>query len=342
MEVAAPVSPRVCIVIPTLEAGATLEACLRSLDAQEYRDFEAVVVDNSGHDLTRSLGAYTFPLRRIENLDNIGFGAAINQGIAQSTSELIATLNDDCEAEPAWLARMVEAIDQESGIGSCAAQVRMSREADGVLDSAGMLIALDGTGKQRGFRRPPGEFSRDSETLCASGSASLHRRAMLAEVGGFDESFFLYCEDVDLGLRARWAGWQCWYAAQAVVYHRYSHSSGRASALKAYLVERNRLRVVIKNLPARELLMSVPAAKARYLLHLWAMLRGRGHAAEFQRGGGSAFQLAWFIVKAHLAALRDFRQLWRKRRFTKRRLGPEQFRRALRRHRVTLRKVAFE
>ena len=72
---------------------------------------------------------------------------------------------------------------------------------------------------------------------------------MLDEIGLFDESFFLYCEDTDLGLRARWAGWECGYVPGAVVEHRYSHSAGRASPLKAYYVERNRLYTVIKNFP---------------------------------------------------------------------------------------------
>ena len=74
-----------------------------------------------------------------------------------------------------------------------------------------------------------------------SGSAALYRREMLEEIGLFDESFFLYCEDTDLGLRARWAGWECLYVPDAMVEHRYSHSAGKASALKAYYVERNRL-----------------------------------------------------------------------------------------------------
>ena len=74
---------------------------------------------------------------------------------------------------------------------------------------------------------------------------------MLEEIGGFDDDFFLYCEDTDLGLRARWAGWKCLYVPEAVVEHHYSHSAGRASPLKAYYVERNRLFVLVKNFPGR-------------------------------------------------------------------------------------------
>ena len=89
-----------------------------------------------------------------------------------------------------------------------------------------------------------------TDALLPSGSAALYRRKMLDEIGLFDETFFLYCEDTDLGLRARWAGWECVYVPGAVVEHRYSHSAGRASPLKAYYVERNRLYTAIKNLPS--------------------------------------------------------------------------------------------
>ena len=83
-----------------------------------------------------------------------------------------------------------------------------------------MLIARDGSSKQRGHGEPPAKFAADSDTLFPSGSAALYRRKMLDEIGLFDERFFLYCEDTDLGLRARWAGWECVYVAGAVVEHR--------------------------------------------------------------------------------------------------------------------------
>ena len=79
---------------------------------------------------------------------------------------------------------------------------------------------------------------------------------MLDEIGGFDEDFFLYCEDTDLGLRARWAGWKCWYAPKAIVYHHYSHTAGRATPLKAFYVERNRLFLLVKNFPLSKLILA--------------------------------------------------------------------------------------
>ena len=131
----------------------------------------------------------------------------------------------------------------------------------------------------------PEDFPVAEETLFPSGSAALYRRAMLDEIGGFDDRFFLYCEDTDLGLRARWAGWKCLYVPEAVVEHHYSHSAGRASPLKAYYVERNRLFVLAKNFPARMLLAAPFVTVARYLWHAWYLLRGPGQRGAFPRGG---------------------------------------------------------
>src|SRR5260370_21202229 len=82
-------------------------------------------------------------------------------------------------------------------------------EADGRLDSAGMLVCPDGSSKQCGHLESPDKFPRRRHALLPSGCAALYRREMLDEIGLFDESFFLYCEDTDLGLRARWAAWEC-------------------------------------------------------------------------------------------------------------------------------------
>ncbi len=111
-------------------------------------------------------------------------------------------------------------------------------------------------------------YCETREALFPSGSAALYRRKMLEEIGGFDDEFFLYCEDTDLGLRALWAGWKCFYVADAIVEHRYSHSAGRASALKAYLVERNRLYVAIEEFPCSHAAKSSVGIASTVLLAL--------------------------------------------------------------------------
>src|SRR6202042_3030624 len=116
----------------------------------------------------------------------------------------------------------------------------------------------------RGSGRPPEDFPVLEETFFPSGSAALYRRTMLNAIGAFDSRMFVYCEDTDLGLRARWAGWKCLYVPDAVVEHHYSHSAGGASPLKAYYVERNRLFVLVKNFPIGMLLAAPWISLARY------------------------------------------------------------------------------
>jgi GT2 family glycosyltransferase len=285
--------------------------CVQSLQAQSRRDFEVIIVDNSGEGLVRRRNATGGLARVIENERNAGFGAGVNQAFAISSAPFLATLNDDAVAHPEWMAALLTAAEMRLDAGMFASQVRLFPQ--GVIDSAGMLISGDGSSKQRGHGVQPSEYSRTADCLFPSGSAAMYRRAMLDEIGLFDEDFFLYCEDTDLGLRARWAGWRCLYVSDALVDHRYSHSAGRASALKAYYVERNRLFVVLKNFPARLLLEAPWVSLARYFWHLAGFLRGRGAAGEFGQTG-SGFLLAWFVVKAHFGALARLGKLLKARR----------------------------
>jgi len=324
----------VTVVVPTLAADETLHECVASLDRQTFSDFEVIVIDNSGRRVVQS----TNRVQAITNERNVGFGAAVNQAFHQSGAPFLAVLNDDATAHPRWLEALLAAIEPRPDVGMCASQVRHA--SDGCLDSAGMLLCLDGSSKQRGHLESPTHYPRQEEALLPSGSAALYRREMLNEIGLFDESFFLYCEDTDLGLRARWAGWECLYVPDAVVEHRYSHSSGNASALKAYYVERNRLFVIFKNFPLLDLLLVPFYATSRYFWHLIYALRGRGKAADFQREGGSLVRLPWYVIRGHLELLARFPQVWRQRRRIKRRLTAKQFRRLIRRYSISPRQVA--
>jgi GT2 family glycosyltransferase len=327
------IHPTVTVAVPTLGADEALACCLGSLAAQTFSDFEVVVIDNSGR------GAVSAPpVDVIINNRNVGFGAAVNQAFRRSSAKYLAVLNDDAVADPGWLQALVTAMDERSDVGMCASQVRLAGRD--LLDSAGMLLCLDGSSKQRGHLEPASAYARKQEALLPSGSAALYRREMLDEIGLFDESFFLYCEDTDLGLRARWAGWECLYVPEARVEHRYSHSSGKASALKAYYVERNRLFVIFKNFPIWELLPVPFYATSRFFWHFVYALRGQGKAAEFRRDGGTLFRLPWYVIRGHLALLARLPAIWRHRRGMKRRLTARQFRRLIRRHSITPRKVA--
>jgi GT2 family glycosyltransferase len=343
------ITARVIVAIPTLVADEALDDCFTALDLQSFRDFAVILIDNSGQGLTRRFAHRqaavrspgSFPLLIIENPRNVGFGSAINQATAASQGDYVATLNDDCVPSPEWLAELIAVIEREYEIGMCASQVRMAGPDAARLDSAGMVISRDAASKQRGFLESAANFSKDDEVLCPSASAALYRRGMLEDVGGFDESYFLYCEDTDLGLRARWAGWQARYAAKALVTHRYSHSAGRVSSLKAYLVERNRLVTAVKNLPARDLWLLPFAGLLRYCWHVGGLLSGRGATAQYHKQEGGGLRLFWYVAKAHGYVLATLPRVLRRRRQMKRRMQPRQVSMILRRHRISLRRVAL-
>jgi len=325
------------VAVPTLLADTSLQACIAGLHRQTRQDFEIVVIDNSGQDLVRQQGLQG--VRIISMPGNSGFGAAINRAFEQSSAPFLITLNDDAVPCPGWLAALAAGAEADPGIGMCASQVRLE---EGALDSAGMLIYGDGSSKQRGHGEPAARYPEREEVLLPSASAALYRRVMLDQIGLFDEHFFLYCEDTDLGLRARWAGWRCLYIPQAVVEHRYSHSAGRVSPLKAYYVERNRILVAMKNFPLRMLAILPLRGTSRYLAHLWAALAGNGKAAQFRGESGGLTTMVGIVLRAHLEVLQSAGRIWRQRRVIRRtaRLSPNEFSRLLAAHSTTAGDIA--
>jgi GT2 family glycosyltransferase len=331
------VTPLVTVVVPTLVAGDALADCLRSLEFQTLDRFEVMVVDNSEDALVKASGS---GVHLIANRRNAGFGAAVNQAFRASNAPYLATLNDDAVAHPRWLEALVSAAESRGRAGMFASQVLLA--GTGKLDSAGMLLAADGSSKQRGHGEPPKSFANCTDALLPSGSAALYRRRMLEEIGLFDESFFLYCEDTDLGLRARWAGWECVYVPEAMVEHRYSHSAGRASPLKAYYVERNRLYLTIKTFTWPMLVRAPFVAMARYFWHVMSILGGRGKGAEFREAGHPAALLPFLVLRAHAAALLRLPRLLAGRRSIRatRRLTPREFQAVVAKHSIPVRQVA--
>ena len=299
-----------------------------------------MIVDNSGERKVRQSLTGQTRVRIIDSPSNVGFGAAVNLGWRDSIAPYLATLNDDAVAHPDWLRKLTETMDKNPGAGMCASRVRLKES--GKLDSAGMLMAADGSSKQRGHNQAPEAYSKSEEVIFPSGSAAMYRRKMIEEIGSFDESFFLYCEDTDLGLRAHWAGWKCIYVPGAMVDHLYSYSAGRASPMKAYLVERNRLYSIVKNFPLRILWKAPWMTAIRYYWHLLAMLSGQGTAGKFRAEGNPPAQLAWFVCRAHISMLGELPRLLRQRRAIRKRakINAREFCAFLEKHASPLRQVA--
>jgi GT2 family glycosyltransferase len=233
-----------------------LEDCLRSVLAQTYDAFEVILVDNGSTDGSAEWAGATFPqVRLIRNQTNRGFAAANNQAIRATDSEFVALLNNDTVVEPGWLQALVKVMETRATIGMCASKMLLASQPD-TVDSAG--IAIDRAGIAWGITGSAADLDRPRPVFGASGGAALYRRAMLDEIGLFDEDFFAYLEDVDLAWRAQWAGWEAIYAPEAVVYHVHSGTSRTIPHFKSRLLGRNKIWLLCKNYPFPQLLWNLP------------------------------------------------------------------------------------
>lgn len=313
--------PRVTVVIVNWNGAAHLAECLASLRAQRLPDpFEIVVVDNGSTDGSQALLADLQtepgpPLHVIANATNLGFATGCNQGIRASASPFIALLNNDTAVEPDWLAALLGAIERDETIGCCASKI-LSYQDRTILDNVGHVVFADGLTRGKGrLQVDRGQFARQEEVFCISGCAALLRRRMLDDIGLFDELFFAYCEDADLGFRARLRGWRCIYVPTAIVYHKFSATSAPFSAFKALQVERNRLWLALKNLPGPLLLLSPLFTLQRYWWQGVGALTGRGASGRFVGDGvGSRGGLALLLLRAYGQALRGLPRVLRQRR----------------------------
>jgi len=316
-------------------------ACLDSLKRQAEAAFEVIVVDNGSADGSAEMAAAEFGVRVIRNRENRGFCAANNQGIAAAQGEFVALINNDAEAAEGWLAALHRACSGAPDIGMAASKV-LVWEDPSRIDKAGHLIFPDGQNRGRGSGAADrGQYDRQEEVLWPDGCAAMYRKAMLDEIGGFDEDFFAYGDDAELGLRARIAGWRCVYTPQAVVRHHRGSTLGKDSVRRLELIERNRLLLAMKLFPWSLLLLNPLFFAARLGAGAVAACRGEGDTAYFP-GLAGKWRLARGLVAGQLQALRLAPRMLRKRADLRgiRRLTSAQVRRLIWSNRLRLRDVA--
>ncbi len=335
---------RVSIIVLNWNGRELLRGCLRSLAAQDCRDFELIVVDNGSSDGSAEMVVAEYPQARLlRNAQNLGFCKANNQGIRASNGELVVLLNNDAEVAPDFVSKVLAAADANPHHGMFATRVMMY-DRPNVFDSTGLLVFPDGTCRSRGWlEKDIGQYDKPAEVLGPNGCAAVYRRAMLEDVGLLDERYFAYLEDLDLAMRGQLRGWRCLYVPDAVVYHKKSMTSGYHSAFKAYLVERNRIWNAVKLLPLRLLVFSPLYTVSRYLAQGFAAATGRGMSSAFRRDY-SRRQLAGILARAYWAALAGLPAVWRERRRIQRhrRLGALEFYKLMRRYRLPLLELAYK
>lgn len=269
----------VSVIIVNYNGADFIEECIESVISQSYTNWEIIVMDNNSTDGSIDLlKKYPF-VQLIESKENCGFAKGNNIAIEHSKGEFIALLNNDAKADPNWLESLLYNLKQNPQLGSCGCKI-ISYYDSQIMDSAGLLINISGMSRGRGRNESINGYNTSERILIPSGCAVMYRRSALNEVGLFDEDFFCYCEDTDLGFRLQLAGWECFYVSEAVVYHRYSASAGKYSLFKTYLVERNHYWFVIKNYPISLLLMNPIYTIKLYLFQFFNILNEKSAANE--------------------------------------------------------------
>jgi GT2 family glycosyltransferase len=322
-----------------------LRSCLQSLKGQQINQpFEVVVVDNGSNDGSVEMVQNEWqgnPLVRIVlNRENRGFCAANNQGFAASDSEFVALLNNDAEADPGWLAALASAFEGRPDVGMAASKI-LVHEDPSRIDKVGHLIYPDGQNRGRGTGElDQGQYDRIEEVLWPDGCAAMYRRGILDQIGGFDEDFFAYADDAELGLRARISGWKCLYIPSAVVRHRRGATLGLRSSRRLELIERNRVLLAVKLFPWSLLWLNGFYYALRLSAGVWAAAMGYGEVGKFP-GWREKLRAARAMLKGDLEALSLIPRMLRKRsgieRFRK--LSPREVRKLILEHRIPLKQL---
>ncbi len=291
-----PVRGLASIVIPNWNGLAHLPTCLEALRAQTYPRLEAIVVDNASGDGSQDYITHEYPEVRLLALDrNLGLTGGNNFGFRAANGELLVSLNNDTEAEPGFVESLVTALRDHPEAGMAAAKMLLFDRRD-TLHSAGDGYGVDGIPFNRGvWQRDEGQFDRPGWIFGGCGGAVAYRRAMLDQVGLFDESFFMYCEDVDLNWRSQLAGWKCWYTPEAVVYHKLSATGG--GSIASYYTGRNTLWVIAKNYPGALLRKYwTRILRAQWAVSCDALRAWRGRAARARLRGQLVGFLGWPLM----------------------------------------------
>lgn len=280
-----------------------LSECIDSVKRQTYPAVSITVVDNGSTDGSAEFLREHHPeARLIVNDRNLGYGGGNNIAIRACDTPYLVILNNDTDLHPECLEEMKRAMDRNPRIGACASRIMLKFEADR-LDAAGIAVCPDGLALGRGRMESPAKYLREEEVFFSSGCCTLFRKSMLDEIGHFDEEFFAYADDTDLGWRARARGWKCMYTPTAAVNHHHSGSGGGHSPFKAYLVERNRICVVVKNFPLSLAAYGAGYTLLRYFWQAYGALSGMGRAGRFS-ADYSSLRLAGVLCKAYWGALR--------------------------------------
>lgn len=290
------------VIIPNYNGVALLPPCLDALRAQSRPDFVVTVVDDNSRDASCALLAAHYPeVQVIALAQNRRLAHAVNVAIRATHHEIVVLLNNDTEVDPHWLAQLVGALERYPNYAFAASKLLLFDRRDHI-HSVGDYYRTNGVPDSRGvWQRDRGQYDAITEVFGPCAAAAAYRRSVLdtLAVDGcvFDEDLVMYCEDVDLNLRARLRGFRTLFVPTAVVYHQLSATGG--GSLASYYCGRNIPLVWLKNMPGAAIRRDWPsflASQLSFLLHSCWHLREPAARARL-RGQFAALRLVPLFLR---------------------------------------------
>ena len=300
-----PTLPFVSIIIVNYNGGEYLNRCLASIRSQNYQEYEIILVDNASTDGSAEEAGQKFSgINLIRSDQNLGFGQANNLGAQKARGEYLAFLNPDTVVTQDWLLQLILTLEDVLDAGLATPKILLLSMPERI-NTCGNEIHFTGIPACRGWLSPADTLNKIEDVFSISGAAFVARRSVFEDVGGFDETFFLYAEDNDLSWRVQLAGYRCLYVPTAVVYHEYE---AQFHPEKYFYLERNRYQMLLKNFRWRTLLLLLPALLfSEVVTWGYAILQGSDHIAAKLRS------YRWILAhrKNILAARQQAQQLRR-------------------------------
>ena len=276
--------PTVSVLIVSYNTGAQrLSRCLAALSAQSFEDFEIILLDNGSDD--GSVAAQSLPDNAVvvEAGENLGFAGGMNRAAQSASGKWIALLNPDTMVRPDWLQKLMAATERHPGV-KLFGSVQIDMADRDRLDGLGDVYHASGIAYRGGYGASTALIPvRDEEIFAPSGAACLYDAALFRKLGGFEERFFCYNEDVDFGFRARLMDERAVLVHDATILHEGSGVTGRRSGFTVYHGTRNRIWTFIRCVPAPLIWLMFPVHVLANLLFLVRALP-LGVAGPYWRG----------------------------------------------------------
>jgi len=287
--------PKVSVVVLNWNGKKFLHNCFESIFNQTYKNYEVILVDNGSTDGSVEYVHNKFPIVKIvENKRNLGFAEGNNIGIRNASGNYIILLNNDIKLNKNFIRELVKVADSNKRIGMVAPKI-VYFDTDNI-DTIGLRLF------KSGLAWDTKDPSKANAVIAPCAGAALYKRKMLDDIKinneYFDKDFFIYCEDLDLGLRAQARKWKYSYAPKAIIHHLHSATMGKHKDRSVYLSHRNNVWVIIKNFPTKVLIKNF----------LWITLAQLATVLIYVRKGKTKI-----ILKSKIDAIKGLKKILKKR-----------------------------